>query len=111
MLFNFSFRGRILENGKVRGRRRDTWLEDDVMTIIWVEGIRYMPRATRKHWLEAYWQFPVMAVMYGVNFFWYNEEVGETVACINIKVGRTYEDKTLIKKDTVKPKTMFIGSL
>ena len=92
MLSNFSFRGRILENGKVRGRRRDTWLEDDVMKRMWVEGSRYLPRAASKHWLEADCHFPVMAMMYGVNFVWYNVEVGETIACIKIKVGRSHED-------------------
>ena len=38
-------------------------------------------------------------------------EVGETAACIKIKVGRSYEDKAIIKKDMVKPETMCIGSL
>ena len=67
-LSNFSFRGKIIKNRKVRGIRRDTWLEDDAMKRMLAEGSRYVPRTTRKHWLEVDGHFPVMAVMYGVNF-------------------------------------------
>ena len=40
VLSNYNFIGKILKNGKVRGRRRNTWLEDDVMKWIWIEGNR-----------------------------------------------------------------------
>ena len=57
-----------------------------------------MSRATKKISYEADQYFPVIAVMNGVNFVWYNLKVGETVARIKIKVGRSHEDETLIKK-------------
>ena len=67
---------------KIERERRDTWLEDDVMKRICVGGSRYIPRSTRKHSLEKDWHFPIMAVIYCVNFVWNIVEGGKTFACI-----------------------------
>ena len=39
VLSNFSFAGKILQSGRVRGRCRDYWLEKEVETRMWQNGV------------------------------------------------------------------------
>ena len=70
VLMNFTFSFKLLKNGTVRGKKRDDWIENDVMKRMWQEGGKYHPRAKEESWVLANWNNLVLAVMYNVNFVW-----------------------------------------
>ena len=45
---NFNFIRKLLKNGTVRGRKRDDWIENDVMKRMWVEGGNFLPKAKKE---------------------------------------------------------------
>ena len=55
-----------------------------------------------------------MAVMYSVNFVWYDVGNQMTYACVKILQGKgkqkAYKEKTVEQYGLVKPKTMAVGS-
>ena len=66
VLSNFSFSGKILKSGKVCGKKRDEWLENEVEARMWQRGVKYLPTADKFYYVN----FPVMTVMYDVKFVW-----------------------------------------
>ena len=60
--------------------------------------------------MDANWHFPVLAVMYDVNFVWYNARDNVTCACVKIKIDGSYSEKTVEKKGFIKPNNMTNGS-
>ena len=52
-LSNFSFSGKILKSGKMRGKKRDDWIENDVMTRMWEEEATFLPAAYEFHYVDA----------------------------------------------------------
>ena len=80
------------------------------MRQIWEEGQRYLPRAKKENWVSANWNFPVLAVMYSVNFVWYDVDNQMTYACVKVKQGRVYKEKTVEEYGFVKPSEMTVGS-
>ena len=51
VLMNFHFSGKLLKDGTVRGKKRDNWIEKDVMKRMYVEGRRYLPKAKKGNWV------------------------------------------------------------
>ena len=93
VLSNFSFAGKILKSGRVRGRRRDDWLEKEVEARMWEEGATFLPQCEEFYYVDANWHFPVMAVMHEVNFVWYDVKEGSTCACVKINVDGLLNEK------------------
>ena len=80
------------------------------MKRMWLKGRRYLPKAPVNSWVSANWHFPCLAVMYGVNFVWYDCDNHMTYSCVKILHKGVYEEKTIEKKGLLKPSTMTIGS-
>ena len=49
VLSNFSFSGKILPDGRTRGKKKEEWLTNDVMARIWAKGSKYKPVCPHKH--------------------------------------------------------------
>ena len=107
---NFHFSGKLLKDGTVRGKKRDEWIENDVMKRMYVEGKWYVPKADKEDWISANWHFPVLAVMYGINFVWYDCDNLMTYACVKVLQRGSYKEKTIEKKGLLKPSSMTVGS-
>ena len=45
VLSNFSFAGKILKSGKVRGKEGNDWIEKDVMARMWGKYAKFLPTA------------------------------------------------------------------
>lgn len=110
VLMNYSFSGKLLKDGTVRGKKRDDWIENDVMKRMWLKGRRYTPRAPVNSWVSANWHFPCLAVMYGVNFVWYDCDNHMTYLCVKVLHRGVYKEKPVEKKGFLKSSTMIIGS-
>ena len=110
VLSNFSFAGKILPSGRVRGRRRDDWLEKEVEARMWEEDATFLPECEEFYYVDANWHFPVMAVMHDVNFVWYDVKEGSTCACVKVNVDGLLNEKTIHKKGFIKPEIMTEGS-
>ena len=63
VLMNFTCQRKKLNNGTVRGKKRDDWIKNDVMKRMWKEGGKYLPKAKEEDWLSSNWHVPVLAVM------------------------------------------------
>ena len=72
VLTNFTFSGKLKKDGTVRGKRRNDWLTDVVMKRIWTKGSKYLPEADEENWVTANFHYPILAVMYNINFVWYD---------------------------------------
>ena len=110
VLMNFTFSGKLLKDGTVRGRKRDDWIENDVMKRMWLEGRRYMPKVPVGSWVSANWHFPCLAVMYGVNFVWYDCDNTMSYAAVKVLQKGSYKERTIEKKGLLKPSSMTVGS-
>ena len=53
VLSNFSFAGKILKSGKMRGKKRDDWIEKDVMARMWEEEAKFLPTSDEFHYVDA----------------------------------------------------------
>ena len=113
VLTNFTFSGKLKKDGSLRGKRRDDWLSDVVMKRIWTKGNKYLPTAEEDNWVTANFHYPVLAVMYDINFVWYDLKDQITYATIKIPQGRQrdHKEKTIEKKGIVKPNDMIAGSV
>ena len=80
------------------------------MKRMYVEGKRYLPKADKEDWVSANWHFPVLAVMYGINFVWYDCDNLMTYACVKVLQKGSYKEKTIEKKGLLKPSSMTVGS-
>ena len=60
---------------------------------------------------DAYWNFPVLAIMYDVNFVWYNVRDNVACACVNTKIDGLYKERTIEEKGFIKPGVMEKKSL
>ena len=40
------------------------------MAKIWAEGVEFLPKCNEFYYVDANWHFPVMALVYGINFVW-----------------------------------------
>ena len=71
-----------------------------------------MPEAEEENWVTANYHYPVLAVMYKVNFVWYDLHDQMTYATIKVPVGKKkiYKEKTVSKKGLVEPKALTGGS-
>ena len=80
------------------------------MARMWKEGVRFLPNCDEFYYVDANWHFPVLAVMHGVNFVWYNVRDNVTCACVKIIVGSSYSEKTIERQGFIKPEDMTVGS-
>ena len=112
VLTSFTFSGKLKKDGTVRGKRRDDWLTDVVMKRIWTKGNKYLPEAEYENWVTANYHYPVLAVMYKINFVWYDLQDQITYATIKVNQGKdkVHKEKTIEKKGLVEPKAMTVGS-
>ena len=77
---------------------------------MWEVGVKYHPRAEENSWVSANWHFPVLAVMYKVNFVWYDCDNTMTYAAVKELQKGSYKERTIEKRGLLKPSSMTIGS-
>ena len=99
VLMNFHFSGKLLKNGTTKGMKRDEWIENDVMKRIWEEGKKYLPKAVEECHLTANWNFSISTMMYSVNFVWYDVKNHMTYACVRVRQGTAYKEKSFRNLD------------
>ena len=73
-------------------------------------GKKYSPRAKEEDWVSANCHFPVLAVMYNVNFVWYDLDNHMPYACVKVLQRGEFKERTVEKKGLLKPDIMTIGS-
>ena len=53
VLSNFSFASKILKSGKMRGKKKDDWIENNIMAKMWEEEATFLPVADEFHYVDA----------------------------------------------------------
>ena len=88
---------------KGRVKRKDEYIDNDVLKLLWNEKIYFNEICTFDYWLHSDSFFPVMSLYFECNFIWFDIADNLTTVCLRKEFKCKRRDAILERKGFVSP--------